>query len=84
MRAAQLTSPKTLEIIETDVPAPNENEILVKLETISVCGSDLRKYDAVLPEEEYPLEIGKPNHECIGIVVESCLLYTSQSPLDRG
>tara|TARA_Y100000814_G_scaffold154421_1_gene112562 strand:- start:2541 stop:3500 length:960 start_codon:yes stop_codon:yes gene_type:complete len=71
MRAAQLTSPKTLEIIETEVPIPNEDEILVKLETISVCGSDLRKYDAVLPEEEYPLEIGKPNHECIGIVVES-------------
>ena len=32
MRAAQLTSPKTLEIIETEVPIPNEDEILVKLD----------------------------------------------------
>jgi len=71
MKAAQLTSPKTLKLVDIEIPTPDNDEILVKLETISVCGSDLRKFDAVLPEEQYPLEIGKPNHECIGIVVES-------------
>jgi threonine dehydrogenase-like Zn-dependent dehydrogenase len=38
---------------------------------LSVCGSDLRTYDRTLPEEDYPLPVGAPCHECVGEIVES-------------
>jgi threonine dehydrogenase-like Zn-dependent dehydrogenase len=53
------------------MPALNQGEVLVKMEYFSVCGSDLRTYDRVFPEEEYPLRLGGPCHECVGIVQES-------------
>src|SRR5205085_3850230 len=34
-------------------------------------GSDLRFYDRVLTESDYPLDIGRPCHECLGTVAES-------------
>jgi L-iditol 2-dehydrogenase len=41
------------------------------MEYFSVCGSDLRVYDRVLPEENYPLALGAPCLESVGIVEES-------------
>ena len=41
------------------------------MQHLSVCGSDLRTYDRTLPEEEYPLAVGAPCHECVGVVEES-------------
>ena len=41
---------------------------MVRMEHLSVCGSDLRSYDRVLSEADYPLPIGRPCHECLGIV----------------
>lgn len=73
MKAAQITGRRDMKII--DVPEPNvsaDGEVKVKLEYLSVCGSDIYlEYDADLPEEHYPLDPGKPIHECAGVVVES-------------
>jgi threonine dehydrogenase-like Zn-dependent dehydrogenase len=41
------------------------------MEHLSVCGSDLRTYDRVLGEADYPLKVGVPCHECFGTVEES-------------
>ncbi len=72
MKAAQLSGPKRFEFIDIDMPAPKEGECLIKLERVSICGSDIRHgYGPVYPEEEYPLAIGRPCHECAGVVVES-------------
>ncbi len=71
MRAARLTSPKRFEFVDVDLPSPKEGEVLVKMERVSICGSDLRVYDRVLPEERYPGDAGRPCHECAGIVEES-------------
>lgn len=71
MRAARLTSPRKFDFVEVDTPAPKEGEVLVKVERASICGSDLRIYDRVLPEETYPVDIGRPCHECAGTVVDS-------------
>ena len=58
-----------------DVPEPGpleECEVLIKLEALSVCGSDIYlEYDAELAEEAYPLLPGAPMHKCAGVVVES-------------
>jgi len=71
MKAARLTSPRRFELLDVEKPTPKEGEVLVRTERLSICGSDLRHFDKVLREEEYPLELGRPCHECIGIVEES-------------
>lgn len=73
MKAAQITARREIKLI--DVPEPKATEpgqVKIKLEYMSVCGSDMYlEYDANLPEEHYPLAPGKPIHECAGVVVDS-------------
>ena len=72
MRAAQLIAPRRFAIVDVPDPEPRDGECLVKLERVSICGSDIRRvYDVVRPEEEYPMAPGRPCHECVGTVVES-------------
>jgi threonine dehydrogenase-like Zn-dependent dehydrogenase len=71
MRAARIVSPREFEILEVDKPKPGPGEALVRMQHLSVCGSDLRTYDRALREEDYPLKIGVPCHECLGVVEES-------------
>lgn len=71
MRAARLSSPKRFELIDVDPPALEEGQVLIRLQRLSICGSDLRIYDRLLPEEEYPLVPGRPGHECAGVVEDS-------------
>jgi threonine dehydrogenase-like Zn-dependent dehydrogenase len=71
MKAARLVGPRRFEFEDAPVPSLNPGEVLVRMEYFSVCGSDLRMYDRVFPEEEYPLRLGAPCHECVGIVEQS-------------
>jgi threonine dehydrogenase-like Zn-dependent dehydrogenase len=72
MKAVQLVAPKTFEWVETDQPKPADGECLIKIEQVSVCGSDIYlEWAPDLGEEHYPLAVGAPNHECAGVVVES-------------
>ena len=71
MKAAQIVSPREFDILDVPMPKPEPGEVLVRMEHLSVCGSDLRTYDRVLREEDYPLKIGVPCHECLGTVIES-------------
>src|SRR4051794_15431873 len=71
MKAARLVGPRQFEILDVPTPDLKPNEVLVKMETMSICGSDLLTYDKVLPEEDYPWRIGLPCHECCGVIEES-------------
>ena len=72
MKAAQLVGPKRFQFVDVEMPTAKDGECLVKLERVSICGSDIRDgYGPVLPEEEYPFPAGKPCHELAGVVVES-------------
>ena len=71
MKAARLVGPQRLEIGEHPAPKPQKGEVLVRLERFSICGSDMRPYRQVLPEEKYPQAVGRPCHECAGEIVES-------------
>ena len=71
MRAARLAGPKHFEILETETPTASDGQCLVKLERVSVCGSDIRHGFALNPEEMYPMPIGSPCHELAGTIVES-------------
>jgi 2-desacetyl-2-hydroxyethyl bacteriochlorophyllide A dehydrogenase len=72
MKAARLSAPQTIEFFEMNAPKPAEGEILLKVQAVSVCGSDTHMfYDQVLPEEMYPSRPGAPCHEIAGTIVES-------------
>ena len=72
MKAAHLAGPKRFEFVDAEMPVAEDGECLIKLECLSICGSDIRHgYGDFYPEEEYPLILGKPCHECAGTVVES-------------
>ena len=72
MKAARLVGPKQFELLETEIPALDEGRCLIKLERLSICGSDIRReYGRLFPEEHYPLGIDAPCHEWAGTIVES-------------
>ena len=72
MRAARISAPKTWEIMDVEEPTIDDGQCLIKLERWSVCGSDIRHgYGPLYPEEDYPMKVGGPCHECAGTIVES-------------
>ena len=50
------------------LPAINDNEILVKIASASLCHSDLMVLDGEFPAADYPVTLG---HEGAGWVVET-------------
>ena len=71
MKAARLAGPRQFEFLDIPTPEIKDNEVLVRMEQLAICGSDLLTYDKVMPEEDYPWRIGLPCHECFGTVAES-------------
>ena len=71
MKAIQVTGPRRLVLTDVPVPEPSDGEVLVKLEALSVCGTDMMVYRHPQPEESYPLGPVTPCHECAGTIVQS-------------
>ena len=71
MRAIRITGPQHMEVVDAPVPTLGQGQVLVRAERLSICGSDMRTYRHVAPEEEYPLAPGVPCHEIVGVVQES-------------
>lgn len=61
-----------MEILEAPDPKIAENQVLVRMNQIAVCGSDLITFLGTHPRN-YPYELGSPAHECAGTVVASKL-----------
>jgi L-iditol 2-dehydrogenase len=72
MKAAQLVGPKLFDFIDVETPTIKDGECLVKLERVSICGSDIRHgYGPVYNKDDYPQPVGRPCHECAGTIVQS-------------
>ena len=72
MKAARLAGPSKFEFIDVPEPEPAEGQVKIKVETVSICGSDIHgQFRAPLREEDYPRPPGVPCHEVAGTVVES-------------
>lgn len=71
MKAIQVIGPQRMRLVEVPVPQPAPGQVLVHMEALSICGTDMRRYRHPLPEGSYPLEPGIPCHECAGTIVES-------------
>jgi L-iditol 2-dehydrogenase len=67
VKAARLTGPRTLEVIEVPVPACPEDGVLLQVMACGVCGSDLRRWREG-PAGGTPIT---PGHEFAGLVVEA-------------
>jgi L-iditol 2-dehydrogenase len=82
-KACVLTKLKTMEFRDVPVPSPAPGEILMKLEAVGICGSDVHYYnhgrigDFVV---EFPFILG---HECAGTIVELGEGVTSHKVGDR-
>ncbi|GBD11306.1 Alcohol dehydrogenase [bacterium HR23] len=69
MKAVQVVGPQRLRLVEVPTPVPGPGQVLVRMEALSICGTDMRRYRH--PQPAYPLEPGVPCHECAGTIVES-------------
>jgi len=67
MKQALMTSPGKIEFREVARPVPQTGEVLVRIERIGVCGSDIHVYHGLHPYTSYPVVQG---HEVAGVVAE--------------
>ena len=72
-----------MELIRRPIPVPKEDEVLVKIEYVGVCGSDLHYYESGAIGDyvvKPPFVLG---HECGGTVVEAGAKVTHLKPGDK-
>ncbi len=67
MLKAVIKEPKKLEVVDVPKPSPGDNEVLIELKNVGVCGSDLHVFHGVHPCTYYPITTG---HEISGIIAE--------------
>lgn len=67
MKQAVMTAPGKIEIHEIDKPQPGTGQVLLKIQRIGVCGSDVHVFHGKHPYTSYPVVQG---HEFSASVVE--------------
>jgi 2-desacetyl-2-hydroxyethyl bacteriochlorophyllide A dehydrogenase len=82
MRAAVLTGPRRLDILEVPRPAPGPDQVLVRVEGCGLCASNVPVWQG-RPWFDYPMTPGAPGHEGFGRVVEVGTDVTSVRVGDR-
>lgn len=63
--AARLTSPFNFEYVDIPIPQAGDDEVLVKLAYMGICGSDMHMYHGKHPYMSYPVI---PGHEMSGVI----------------
>jgi threonine dehydrogenase-like Zn-dependent dehydrogenase len=69
LKAARLRGVRDWEVVDIEEPVPGPGQMLIRLEQVAVCGSDVPEYLGVHPG--FPKPTGGTGHEGIGRVV-SC------------
>ncbi|MFT3985131.1 MAG: NAD(P)-dependent alcohol dehydrogenase [Lachnospiraceae bacterium] len=83
MKQAVMTGLRKVEIRETEIPQPKTNEVLVKIEHVGICGSDLHYFESGRIGDfivEPPFVLG---HEASGTVVKAGVDVTDLEAGDR-
>src|SRR5688500_13416992 len=78
MKAAQYVAPGYVAIVETPMTVHTPDQLLIRVEYVGVCGSDLSLLYGT-PREYFPFPPGHSGHECVGVVVDP-----AHSALDAG
>ena len=80
MKAILINAPGSISIKEVSHPERRENEVLIKVHGMGICGSDIAAYRGINPLVTYPRIIG---HEIAGEVLEAPEGETEIMPGDR-
>jgi alcohol dehydrogenase len=68
MKALVYTQPNEVQLLDRDEPAPAPGDVVVRIDAVGICGSDLHAYHGHDPRRKPGLVLG---HEFAGTVVES-------------
>lgn len=69
MKAMQVPEPESdFELVEKDIPAPADDQVLIKVQACGICHSDAFVKDGLMPGIEYPRV---PGHEVIGTIQQT-------------
>jgi 2-desacetyl-2-hydroxyethyl bacteriochlorophyllide A dehydrogenase len=68
MKALVYTRPNEMQLLERPMPEPAEGEVVLKIEAVGICGSDLHAWHGRDPRRKPGLVLG---HEFVGSVVQS-------------
>lgn len=81
---AILVVPGRMEIKDAPVPEPKENEVMIKVEYVGICGSDVHGFESgpFIPPKDPNQKIGL-GHECAGTVVKVGSRVKKFKPGDR-
>ncbi|MBI3943311.1 MAG: zinc-binding dehydrogenase [Chloroflexi bacterium] len=67
MKAAQYIAPGQIDIVEVPLPVAAPGQVMLRVDKVTVCGSDLHAlHDS--PVESYPFLPGCSGHECVATV----------------
>ncbi|UCZ53865.1 zinc-binding alcohol dehydrogenase family protein [Bacillus shivajii] len=81
MKVVYVKEAGSIEIIEKEMPIiKNENDVLIKVKMVGICGSDMHIYHGTNPLATYPRIIG---HEVTGEVIEIGTNVTTLHPKDK-
>ena len=68
MKALVYTQPNEVQLLDRPAPALDAGEVILKIEAVGICGSDMHAYHGHDPRRKPGLVLG---HEFCGVVVES-------------
>jgi len=68
MKAVKILKPHRVSLCEIPQPVLNDEDILIKVKALGLCGSDLKTYRGLNPLVDYPRI---PGHEVAGEIVET-------------
>ena len=80
MQQAVMTNPGQIEFREIAQPKPANDEVLIQIKRIGVCGSDIHVYHGLHPYTRYPVVQG---HEVAGVVAETGAAVTGFTPGEK-
>ena len=80
MKAIVIHRPQEISLAEVSNPERKENEVLIKVRAMGICGSDIAAYKGINPLVTYPRIIG---HEIAGEILETPRSETEFKPGDR-
>jgi 2-desacetyl-2-hydroxyethyl bacteriochlorophyllide A dehydrogenase len=70
MRSLVFVAPDAMEIRDTPEPVPGPEDVLVRVDAVGICGSDLHAYKGHDPRRVPPMTLG---HEFVGTVLDGKL-----------
>lgn len=65
MKALEITEPGSVRLVDRHVPEPGNGEVLLRIDTVGYCGTDLSTFRGMNPLVSYPRI---PGHEVAGAV----------------